>query len=699
MRSTAKFVLALVLLFLPEGVLLAEHVGQASSRAPQTVKLSGRVVADDGRPITAGRVTVNQNRSATVIDGAYSLTVDRGALYEIRYEGDQVYPFLQTYDDGEVADLGGRLPPVELVARKPGRMLLAFGGDVMMGRRFYKPNPGEPQWIHTGHELEDGKALLQHIKDYVELADFSSVNLETQLIPFEPKVKAKKAYTFYSHPATLGALAWAGVDYVTLGNNHVYDYLEPGLESTLAAFEQYPLAHSGSGVNAEQAQTAHRTTIAGNDLSYLSFVGWKGHSTPSQVAEGTTKGGGALGTKPNIVAAVEREAALNRVIVLQYHGGIEYADAPTDEVRDRLKAAIDHGADLAIAHHPHVLQGMEVYQGKLIAYSMGNFLFDQYRQETQSSALLYVWMDGAMFHRAEIVPIYIKDYHTLPATGEMRDYVLRRLAHQSAGYGTVLGASGGHGVIQPPGQSPDEPLVDTAASQTLKLDAQTATRLPTHWDQPPPVIEPLQPNVTYHLGKDLLLWGDNEQHRLFGLSEDNWAFSSKGSGITDAASRSGRYALELAPADDAQPSTAEQRYFLRKFDADKPLSLVGYAMSSGPAELSVCLDYWPAGMSLAQATKTRPGACLPKIAISKGRWTQFQLDVPPLGDAISGIRVRLQNDSSDGSGAAIFVDDLALVSWEAEEHRLDQSGRLDDPDDCDYIEAGDISPHGPASDP
>ena len=298
MRSTAKTALALVLVCLLEGTLLADQASQSSSRARQTVVLSGRLVADDGRPLAAGCVTVNQSRSAPVVDGAYSLTVGRDALYEIRYQGDQVYPFLQTYDDDEVTDFGGRLPPVELVARKPGRMLLAFGGDVMMGRRFYKPNPGEPQWIRTSHELEDGKALLQHIKDYVELADFASVNLETQLISDEPQAKAKKAYTFYSHPATLGALAWAGVDYVALGNNHVYDYLEPGLASTLAAFEQYPLGHSGSGMNAEQAQTAHRTTIAGNDLSYLSFVGWKGHSTPSQVAEGTTKGGGAAARSP-----------------------------------------------------------------------------------------------------------------------------------------------------------------------------------------------------------------------------------------------------------------------------------------------------------------------------------------------------------------------------------------------------------------
>ena len=83
----------------------------------------------------------------------------------------------------------------------------------------------------------------------------------------------------------------------------------------------------------------------------------------------------------------------------------------------------------------------------------------------------------------------------------------------------------------------------------------------------------------------------------------------------------------------------------------------------------------------------------------KGRWTQFQLDVPPLGDAVTGIRLRLQNDSSGERGASIFVDDLALVAWDAEEHRLDQSGRMVAPDECNYIEVGDKFPLGQTSDP
>jgi poly-gamma-glutamate capsule biosynthesis protein CapA/YwtB (metallophosphatase superfamily) len=689
MRHLTKLALASALLCLWAASARAVETDARRVEPAQAVVLQGRLVDDDGTPITSGKVTVNGDRSAPVIDGDYSVAVDRSSIYEIRYEGDQVYPFVHTYDDGEVTSVAGRLPVVALVARRPGRMLLAFGGDTMMGRRFYEPNPGEPQWIRPGHELEDGKALLRHIKDYLELADYASVNLESQLIAEKPTAKAEKAYTFYSHPDTLAALHWAGVDYVALGNNHTYDYLDAGLASTIAACEQSPVASSGAGATARQALAPSRTAVGGNNLSYLSYVGWKGRSTPSQTADGEEKGGAALGTKSNIVSTVEHEAADGRVVVVQYHGGEEYADAPTKLVQARLKAAIDHGADLVIGHHPHVLQGMEIYKGKLIAYSLGNFLFDQYRYETQCSALLFVWMDGHSFHRAEIVPLYIKNYHTTPATGEMRDYVIRRLARQSADFGLSLGVSGGHGVIAPQRLTEDGQPDRRQAREDLDMAGEPLSRLPVRWYERPLAIEPARQDITFRVGKDMLLWGDNEQHGLFGLMDSNWSFTSHGSGITDSLSHRGRYALKLAPATPSQASVAEQRYFFRVFDPDKPLSLVGYATSTGSAELSVCLDYWPQGMPRSQAIEQRPGHCSPKIHVTKDRWTPFAVEVTPPGKKVRGIRIRLQNNSPGSSSrASILIDDLALVAWDTAEEPHEQGDRFLPPDECNYISVG-----------
>ena len=81
------------------------------------------------------------------------------------------------------------MPEVSLVARAPGRVMLAFGGDAMMGRRFSDPYPGDPVLIRPDHRAEDTRALLRHMKPYLELADFSSVNLETQVMAEQPEQK------------------------------------------------------------------------------------------------------------------------------------------------------------------------------------------------------------------------------------------------------------------------------------------------------------------------------------------------------------------------------------------------------------------------------------------------------------------------------------------------------------------------------
>ena len=71
---------------------------------------------------------------------------------------------------------------------------------------------------------------------------------------------------------------------------------------------------------------------------------------------------------------------------------------------------VDHGADLVIGHHPHVPQGIEIYQGKIIAYSLGNFVFGSYNNNANDSMLLKVWFDDQGIVMAEVVPIDVNNY-------------------------------------------------------------------------------------------------------------------------------------------------------------------------------------------------------------------------------------------------------------------------------------------------
>ncbi|MFT5521447.1 MAG: poly-gamma-glutamate capsule biosynthesis protein CapA/YwtB (metallophosphatase superfamily), partial [Enterobacterales bacterium] len=424
-----------------------------STSALLAVEVEGNILFDEATP--AAEVTIHINsttQSLTAND--FSLELPESDVYQLKIEADGYYPSVHTFSHYELIELSSNvskqkiiLPDITLIKRKDKRVMFAFGGDVMMGRRYAKPYFNEPILIHADSKLADTKSLVEFVKPYMEIADFSAINLETQIADKEPQERAPKSVTFYSPSETLAALEWAGIDYVTLGNNHIYDYVEEGLLSTLEHLEKSGLGYSGAGINQQQALKAYHSTISNQDYAMLGFVGWEGGVTPNQVAE-LNKGGSAFGSMENIINTVTTESNKGNTTIVQYHGSLEYSKEPTGVTESRLKTAIDHGADLVIAHHPHVTQGFELYKGKLIAWSMGNFIFDQYFHTPPLSYVLHVWMDGDDFYRAEIVPIYLKGYTPVPATGIQRNSLTKRTKALSLRRGLKMTESAGHLIIK-----------------------------------------------------------------------------------------------------------------------------------------------------------------------------------------------------------------------------------------------------------
>ena len=100
----------------------------------------------------------------------------------------------------------------------------------------------------------------------------------------QPEQNAPKSYVFYSPPESLLALKASGIDYVTLGNNHTYDYLSTGLESTIAALDASGLAWSGAGMTEMESLKPYRVEIGETPMAFLGYVGWTGNFSPNQVA-------------------------------------------------------------------------------------------------------------------------------------------------------------------------------------------------------------------------------------------------------------------------------------------------------------------------------------------------------------------------------------------------------------------------------
>jgi len=187
-----------------------------------------------------------------------------------------------------------------------------------------------------------------------------------------------KSYNFRFRPEVLEPLKSAGFDYFSLTNNHAYDYGEIGFVDSLQHLSDAGLATSGAGMTPQEAYRPYRTKIGGTTVKVLSVAaypreknGFDGR-TQASVREDRA---GIIFDGPETTEAIRSFSTPNAIDIVVAHGGREWSSRPSESQISIYRGFIDAGADLVLAHHPHVLQGMERYRGGLIAYSLGNFLF------------------------------------------------------------------------------------------------------------------------------------------------------------------------------------------------------------------------------------------------------------------------------------------------------------------------------------
>ncbi len=603
---------------------------------------------------------VRVNGAEQRLDGAeFQLRFDAARVYRVQFGAPGHYTSLRVFSEHELAAAGAAatdVGAVSLVQRKTGRVLLAFAGDVMMGRRYLSGHNGAAPLIAAADDRAGHRRVLAEVREFLQMADWTSVNLESQIIAGAPSSSAGKSVSYHSAPMTLDALHWAGVDHVNLGNNHTYDYLQAGLSETLTHLRDSPLAYSGAGVDLAQALKPSEVSLESVPLAFLGFVGWPGHFTPNQVA-GVDKGGAALGTRAQLMASV---AALphDTVSVVQYHGSLEYQARPSALTEDRVKAAIDAGADLVVVHHPHVIQGLELYRGRLIDYSLGNFVFDQNYPQTVHTHLLYVWLDGAALHRAELVPVHIQGYVPTPATGAHRMHVLRQLSALSAERGVHLQPSAGHLVLDPQRSLQHE--------HTLMIQPPAAQRdlaLPL-WPAAPLSALNLQGQGRHRLGVNQWIGGDFEHLGLFAATDQAWHW--RGGDLSHEVTHSGFNALQLAPTAKA-PALIEMPDFRRVFTPATPMTLSAQLLSPQALTARALIQLRGARQSLNEALANDWVPLAEATLPVSDDWQALHLDfyLPRVRYREYRLRLQLSHATPDASGAPVQVDDVALIEWQA----------------------------------
>lgn len=612
--------------------------------------ISGTVLDDAGRPIEGAAIIAGEQRFVSGRDGRFKLAAAETVSLQISAEG--YYDAIHRLAPEDMDFTDGDVGAIALVARRPNRRLLLFAGDAMLARRFFEPPEGEPILLSRDRVLEDGKRLLAPIRPYVELADFASVNMETQLSSTPLGDRLPKSVTFYSPGEFADLLEWAGFDYVALGNNHTWDYQGEGLASTFAALDKTMLGYSGAGFDERAARAPFVADMQGIPYAFLSYVGWAGTFSPHQAAEGD-KGGAALGGS-EVFAEDLGAVPAKATTVLQYHSGLEYSDDPALSERTRLREAVDYGADIAVGHHAHILQGIEIYRNRLIAYSMGNFLFDQTYYTTQLGMLLYVWMDGDELYRAEVVPLYVNGYVPTPATGAMRYAILNRIARLSRRLGTCASSNGAHAVLAPCNGQSAVPLdPGPAASETAPVALVSLGAPPTE-----PVSFALADHQ-YRLGADILWRGDFESFGEHGIPGRGW-ITGEHAKISGRASKH----LEVRVAGSTAVRTGMSA-FQRVFTPSNPTTLCGRVKTEGPAVIRFQLQRRRPGTPLAEALAAGPLLDVGRLSVSEPGWHRLSVDFDQPRVATESVRLLIDVEDRSGrpDGVLVRFDDLAWVEW------------------------------------
>lgn len=421
----------------------------------QVSPIEGQVTTISGESISGASVATvdfdarTMTTATTDSDGYFSLDTSVAPVWtKISAPG---------YIDRTVAAAPDTPLRVELTPRE-GTVSMSFGGDVMFGRRFYETDDdslNEHFRIRSSKRLSDHREVLRYIRPLLNDSDITSVNLETPLTTTDWRHPTKR-YSFISHPTAATALSDAGVDYVALGNNHVFDALTPGLTETQQTLDSADLSYSGAGSNSEQAwEPAYFeqsgvtvgmlscTTIVGDQYS-INWSADRGRSDEYSVSRPSDGGeteetlefsgsaGAAEASEQRLGTYVSEVAANADITVVQIHGGTEYQRTPTTTIRRLTDSASSAGADLVIDHHPHVTGGVEIRDSTLVAWSLGNLVFDQELWQTYPSYLLTVHVTKDGVRRAYLDPLLLEGYVPKGVVAEPELFQLRQTSELSS---------------------------------------------------------------------------------------------------------------------------------------------------------------------------------------------------------------------------------------------------------------------------
>ncbi len=257
-------------------------------------------------------------------------------------------------------------------------------------------------------------------------ADITFANLEGALS--DRGTPWPKAYNFRTPPRLANGLNWAGFNVLTLANNHSLDYGADGLVDTLQTLDELGIKHVGAGVDFASAHAAAIIDVGGVRVAFLGYVATPDESNGFSIydwAAGLGLAGLSIGTPEGIAADVVAARQVADFVIVAVHAGTEYSAFPDATQVALADAALAAGADAYIGAHPHVLQPIELRGHQLIAWSLGNFVFDLDPVDLANlsaprfSVILRITLTpGVGVTSVEAIPVVLDENEDRPRLGE-----------------------------------------------------------------------------------------------------------------------------------------------------------------------------------------------------------------------------------------------------------------------------------------
>lgn len=295
--------------------------------------------------------------------------------------------------------------PLALLPPEPTPVTMLFVGDLMLDRG-----------VARRAALGGGASLVEGMRPLVARNDIIVLNLEGT-ITGNPSIAERDntILRFTFDPALAKEVLQAlGADVVSLANNHALDFGASGYAETTTNLDRFGVKYFGHPLNSKNISTM--LEVGGIMFCFVGYHELYDDDTTSVLAE------------------IARLRPLCGATVVMSHWGLEYEPLQTAGQVAEAHAFIDAGADLVVGAHPHVVQPAEVYKGKAIFYSLGNFVFDQDFSWGTTHGLALEAQFSAGKTTVTLVPLAIVESRPAPALGE----VAQRIIEAAGGLDSIL---------------------------------------------------------------------------------------------------------------------------------------------------------------------------------------------------------------------------------------------------------------------